>query len=264
MAWYLPATVCASQDGMTDVSSGGESDIEDLIPREIKGTDIANLGRFTDRKTVLEHGLLHIVRRVQRADGFCSYAQYEATFNDLLKHVQLSVAYQSSLMTAKSRANSNELMKLCCELSTMLAGSEICKQMQKGKQQWEPIRRYILQKNGWEIGTNSFSHGEFKHQSKLLQTCYSLYAGTDGDSRGSSDDPFARDGIFGPPDSHHNGGWRAGGGGGGSETRKCNACGEVGHLARNCRKKTGNTMKCFRCQEMGHAAKDCDNERKPP
>jgi hypothetical protein len=140
----------------------------------------------------------------------------------------------------------------------MLAKTELCKQMRQANQSWEPQRHYILQLNGWEIGTNSVSAKDFKKQAKLLQTCYRLYSGTEGDDSAPSDSPYAKDGVFGPPD----GGRRSSGGGSGGETRKCNICGKQGHIARNCREKRDPAdMKCFRCKEMGHTAKDCDNER---
>jgi hypothetical protein len=240
-----------------------ESDAEDPTPTGVTGADIANLGRFTDRSTVLEHGLLHLVRRVQRTDGFRSYAEYEAAFNDLIRHVQASVAYQQSLNTKQAAKNSIELMTLCCELSAKLASSEICKHMCRTKQTWEPQRRYILQQNSWEIGTNSISAKAFKVQAKLLTTCYQLYAGTEGDDSAPSDDPFGKGNVFGQPDGN-------GGGRKGKETRKCHNCGKTGHIGRHCpdkageggSSKDGSHIKCFRCLETGHTAKDCDGERK--
>ncbi|KAJ2589124.1 hypothetical protein H4R99_007573, partial [Coemansia sp. RSA 1722] len=42
--------------------------------------------------------------------------------------------------------------------------------------------------------------------------------------------------------------------------RECHNCGQVGHIARNCRDSfggRGSDSKCFNCGNMGHFARDC-------
>ena len=46
------------------------------------------------------------------------------------------------------------------------------------------------------------------------------------------------------------------------EKRKCNFCGKVGHLVKDCRKKKAKMNGgCFSCGETGHMAKDCPKKR---
>ena len=46
------------------------------------------------------------------------------------------------------------------------------------------------------------------------------------------------------------------------ETRKCNFCGVVGHVVKDCRKKKAKMNGgCFHCGETGHLAKDCPKKR---
>ena len=52
------------------------------------------------------------------------------------------------------------------------------------------------------------------------------------------------------------------GGKGNKEKRKCNFCGKVGHLVKDCRKKKAKENGgCFSCGETGHRAKDCPKKR---
>ena len=45
------------------------------------------------------------------------------------------------------------------------------------------------------------------------------------------------------------------------ENRKCNFCGKVGHVSRECRKKKRKRGECFHCGEFGHLSKDCPRKQ---
>ena len=40
------------------------------------------------------------------------------------------------------------------------------------------------------------------------------------------------------------------------EKRRCNFCGIVGHISKDCRKREAKMGGCFHCGETGHQAKD--------
>ena len=45
------------------------------------------------------------------------------------------------------------------------------------------------------------------------------------------------------------------------DPRKCNFCGIVGHIAKDCRKKKRKLGECFHCGEPEHLSKDCPKKQ---
>ncbi|CAF4028291.1 unnamed protein product, partial [Rotaria sp. Silwood1] len=45
--------------------------------------------------------------------------------------------------------------------------------------------------------------------------------------------------------------------------RRCYMCGELGHIARHCKKYYENIPRCYRCYRSGHLAYECNNRHVP-
>ena len=128
--------------------------------------DLQLVGRWRTRNDVLEYGLRPIVARVQALSGFSSYEQYENELRGLMENVQTAVSYEMEADTADGRNRAQELIKVACELSQMLARTAICKSM--ASPNYPAQRLLILHQNKWAGGTAEASTEGFARKAKML------------------------------------------------------------------------------------------------
>jgi hypothetical protein len=252
--------------------SGGDSDESEKAPKKKKGnkaagvgSDIAALGSFTGRKSVVKQGLGVIVQRLQQsaaAGGFASYAEYEAAMTRLSAQVNVAVSRKFSKGSEKGRKMADELLKVNREIVTIMERTEMCKSVVPSRRSWDTQRRFVLNENGWNEGGQGPTTKQFQDVCKRYNMIDKLYGGSG--SLGSRIDDAEED-LFSGGRSRGRGrdrDRRQRGDDDGS-SMKCRNCGKFGHGSWQCpKKKDLSKVKCHRCQEMGHMAKDCQNERK--
>lgn len=243
-----------AKDAALAQALGGAAVVVDDVTDEAFKRDMDMVGRWRTRQDAIDFGLRPVVAKVQREDGYASYAEYEREMQSLVQRVQRAVTYEVELGTVEGRTRATALMQVSCDLSNRLEKTVICKSM--AEPYWEPQRLMVLHENKWSGGAADASTEDFAKKGKLLTIFQRLSKPKHEDE--SSTDPFARGGIFDRkrPDKRKLG----------AETRACHICKEVGHIARNCTQKASKTaadMVCRRCKEKGHMAAECDGVRKP-
>jgi hypothetical protein len=91
--------------------------------------DLTMVGKWRCRSDAVDYGMRPIVQRVQMANRFSNYLEYEGAVRAVIARIQSSVSFEMSSGTEEGTGNANELMLLACELASVIEKTRVAKAM---------------------------------------------------------------------------------------------------------------------------------------